>query len=204
MEGTTSIHELPSDPANGGNINIKLSDQGPPASNPQVTLPDSSSGDQSSMALDQTTINQIVNGLQQASNSGATQLNSRDIPQTTSSIVQDPTIQQEYIPPPRPEMNTDYIQTEMDNEDILNTYANESKNENTLDQMYEELQIPILIGVLYFLFQLPIVRSTFNKYFPALFSKDGNQNIYGLMAISFAFSFSFYMLSKTISQFGKF
>lgn len=203
MEGTTSIDELPNDPANGGNMNIKLSDQGPPASIPQVPNADTST-QSGSMALDQTTINQIVNGLQQASNSGATQLQSRDIPQNTASIVQDPSVQQEYIPQPSPEMNVDYIQSEMDNEDILNTYANETKNENTLDQMYEELQIPLLIGVLYFLFQLPIVRSTFNKYFPALFSKDGNQNIYGLMAISCAFAFAFYMLSKTVSQFGKF
>jgi hypothetical protein len=203
MEGTTSIDELPNDPANGGNINIKLSDQGPPASIPQVPNADTST-QSGSMALDQTTINQIVNGLQQASSSGATQLQSRDIPQNTASIVQDPSVQQEYIPQPPPEMNVDYIKSEMDNEDILNTYANETKTENTLDQMYEELQIPLLIGVLYFLFQLPIVRSTFNKYFPALFSKDGNQNIYGLMAISCAFAFAFYMLSKTVSQFGKF
>ena len=203
MEGTTSIDNLPNNPANGWNMNIKLSDQGPPASIPQV--PNANTSTQSgSMALDQSTINQIVNGLQQASISGATQLQSRDIPQNTASIVQDPSVQQEYIPQPPPEMNTDYIQSEMDNEDILNTYANETKTENTLDQMYEELQIPLLIGVLYFLFQLPIVRSTFNKYFPALFSKDGNQNIYGLMAISCAFAFAFYMLSKTVSQFGKF
>lgn len=76
---TTSINDLPADPASGttGNINLSVNEMKLPSNDPR-DLP-SSNG----MALDQTTINQIVSGLQQASSTGVTQLQSRDIPQTT-------------------------------------------------------------------------------------------------------------------------
>ncbi len=53
---------------------------------------------QNGFSLDQTTISQIVNGLQQASVNGATKLPSRDIPMTTSGHNTDPQIQPNYVP----------------------------------------------------------------------------------------------------------
>jgi hypothetical protein len=62
-------------------------------------------------SLDQTTINQIVNGLQKASVNGLTQLPSRDIPRNTDTITNDAQIQPNYIPQPNPaQMQEDYIQ----------------------------------------------------------------------------------------------
>ena len=193
-ESTTSINELPSDPANGGNINMQFGEK------PQVSG-GTTDASQSAMALDQTTINQIVNGLQQASSSGATQLQSRDIPQSTSRIVQDPEIQPNYIPPIK---NEDYISTEEDEEDIIHNYERSQERSNSLDQMYDELQIPLMIGVLYFLFQLPIVKSTLAKQIPALFSVDGNVNLYGYIFTSALFSIIYYSISKTVTHFSKF
>ena len=89
---TTSILDLPTDPAGGGS-NISLS------ANENVNISASSLQNNASVTLDQTTISQIVNGLQQASSSGVTQLPSRDIPQNTNTITQDPYIQPNYIPP---------------------------------------------------------------------------------------------------------
>ena len=78
---TTSIHDLPTDASNGGsiggNIGLVINEQGP-------TQP---------LTLDQNSISQIVNGLQQASLAGATQLPSRDIPLQTEQLTNDPQIQ---------------------------------------------------------------------------------------------------------------
>ena len=74
------------------------------------------------MSLDQSTISQIVNGLQQASISGTTTLPSRDIPQNTESFSHDPAVQVNYIPSPEPNQ-IDYINNENKCKNIINIYA---------------------------------------------------------------------------------
>jgi hypothetical protein len=189
---TTSIHELPTDPAGGGNINLVTSEMKPSTTETLMsTMP----------ALDQATINQIVNGLQQATIAGATQLPSRDIPQNTQQYTHDPNIQPNYIPP---SSNTDYIKDYEDNNDIINDYNRRENTMNNLDQLYDELQIPLLIAVLFFLFQLPIFKKMLFTYFPILFFKDGNVNIYGYLFTSILFGLLYYLLFKIMTHFSKF
>ena len=199
---TTSILDLPTDPTGGGSIggNISLS------ANEKNTIIASGGGNDTntpSLSLDQTTINQIVNGLQQASSSGLTQLQSRDIPRNIENIVQDPQIQPNYIPQISKE-NQDYIKDYEENEDIISNYNKRTEQGNNLDQLYDEIQIPLLICVLYFLFQLPIFKRYLNKYFPILFFKDGNINIYGYLFTSALFGLFYYLLSKVMVHFSKF
>ena len=193
---STSIMDLPTDPVGGGSIggNISLSANEKIGTGPSSGIP-------SNVSLDQTTIQQIVNGLQQASSTGATQLPSRDIPRSTESIMQDPQVQQNYIPPAS---TKDYITEEEDNEDIINNYNKNEKYGDSLDQLYDEIQIPLLIAVLYFLFQLPIFKRYLYKFFPALFSKDGNVNLFGFIFTSALFGMLYYLLSKTMTHFSRF
>jgi len=201
---TTSIMDLPTDPANGGsvnninNINLNASEQ-MPQSNMQSNT--------ASINLDQTTINQIVNGLQQASATGVTQLPSRDIPMTTSNLTHDMSIQPNYIPqvhPTQQQGNSDYISNYQQAGDIMNEYNSKLESSNSLDDMYNEIQVPILLAVLYFLFQLPFFRKFLFSYFPVLFSKDGNLNINGYIFMSSLFGIFYYLLNKLNTHFGKF
>ena len=201
MSDTTNIMDLPTDPVGGGNVsnNISLSatDRFPNSD----SLPGSSSlsGGPSSMNLDQTTINQIVSGLQQASVTGATQLPSRNIPQMTSSLTQDPGVQPNYIPPP-PVSTRDYIH-DMEyetNEDILRKYNKTASRDNSLDDIYGEIQNPLLLAVLYFLFQLPFFRKLLFKYVPGLFHKDGNFNVSGFVFSSVLFGLVYYLVERVL------
>ena len=194
MSDTTSILDLPTDPAGGNNnsnVNIQsseMSKQSPP-----------------SMSLDQLTINQIVSGLQQASSTGATQLPSRDIAMTTNGITQDPYIQPNYIPPVPPQQQiVDYTQTNEGPNEIINNYNSNKKYSDSLDDMYNEIQTPLLLATLYFLFQLPFFRKYLLSYFPILFSMDGNLNINGFLFMSVLFGILFYLLNKITTQFSKF
>jgi hypothetical protein len=191
---TTSIHDLPADPASGGTGNVNLSIN-------EIKMSSVDSPSANGMALDQTTINQIVNGLQQASATGSTQLQSRDIPQNTQGYTQDAQIQPHYIPP---SSNADYIKDYEDNNDIINNYNRQMESANSLDQLYDELQIPLLIAVLFFLFQLPIFKKFLFQYFPILFFKDGNINIYGYVFTSALFGLLYYLLFKIMTHFSKF
>ena len=205
---TTSIMDLPTDPANGGNMNnmnnmnnINL------LASEQVTksIPNNmqNNNQSSSINLDQNTINQIVNGLQQATLSGATQLPSRDIPMTTSNLTHDMSIQPNFIPP-SPQNQNDYINNYQETGDIINEYNSNLERSNSLDDMYNEIQVPILLAVLYFLFQLPFFRKFLFSYFPVLFSKDGNLNINGYIFMSALFGILYYLLNKVNNHFGKF
>ena len=196
MSDTTNIMDLPTDPVGGGNVsnNIALS----------ITEREQNAGSHigssnTGVSLDQTTINQIVNGLQQASATGATLLPSRNIPQMTTPITQDPNIQPNYIPPP-PVYTKDYIQdSEYEtNEEILKKYSKKEARENSLDEMYGEIQNPLLLAVLYFLFQLPFFRKFLFQYFPALFNKDGNFNLSGFVFSSILFGLFYYLLEKVM------
>ena len=126
-------------------------------------------------------------------------LPSRNIPQMTNSLTQDPVTQPNYIPPiPTKNYNTDYIQDDEfeTNEEILRKYNKRENRENSLDEMYSEIQNPLLLSVLYFLFQLPFFRKLLFQYFPALFNKDGNFNLSGFVFSSVLFGLFYYLLEK--------
>jgi hypothetical protein len=154
------------------------------------------------LSLDQSTISQIVNGLQQASISGATQLPSRDIPMTTSGHSTDPQVQPNYVP--QPQTPIDYIKNYEQTSDMINEYNKNTHQQNSLDDMYNEIQTPLLLAVLYFLFQLPFFRKFLFSYFPVLFSNDGNFNINGFLFSSVLFGLLFYTLNKVTNHFGAF
>ena len=193
MSESTSILDLPTDPLGGGNISNNISLSATEINNP--TQSQSQSQSQSAFSLDQTTINQIVNGLQQATLSGSTQLPSRDIPMTTTSHSNDPQIQPNYVPPP-PQQHNDYITDYEQTNDMVNSYNSNLKRQNNLDDAYNEIQTPLLLAVLYFLFQLPFFRKFLFTYFPVLFSNDGNLNINGFLFTSILFGLLFYVLNK--------
>jgi hypothetical protein len=67
--------------------------------------------------------------------------------------------------------------------------------------LYAELQTPILIGVMYFVFQLPVVRKNVFKFMPALFGKDGNPNLSGYVVNSVAFAALYFLMVKGIRYF---
>jgi hypothetical protein len=182
---STNIYDLPTNPA-AGNGNMKINTSEAPTNESQVTL-------------DQNTINQIVSGLQQASATGSTQLQSRDISQNTEGLTNDAQIQPNYIPPTS-QHQQDYIQESYAQQ---NQYQHQPQSDK-LDDLYNEIQTPLFLSILYFLFQLPVVKKQLFTYMPILFSKDGNMNIHGFIATSILFGFSFYSVNKSIKAINRF
>jgi hypothetical protein len=78
------------------------------------------------------------------------------------------------------------------------------QRQNSLDDMYNEIQTPLLLGVLYFLFQLPFFRKFLFSYIPILFANDGNLNINGYIFTSALYGLIYYVLNKTTHYFGTF
>lgn len=171
----TSLNDLPSNPTNGGNIQMQMQQQ------------DSSS---QSLSLDQATISQIVNGLQQASLSGATRLPSRDIPMTSEHLASDRQAMPNYVP-------KDTANKYINDDDYDDDYGINLK-QNNLNNIYSELQFPLLLGILYFIFQMPAFKNLLFQYFSFLFSSDGNYNMNGLTFLSIMFSLTYYVFVNVI------
>ena len=193
---STSISDLPTNPLNGGNISNNISE------NIQLNVDQPPSQNVGTINLDQSTISQIVNGLQQASNSGATQLPSRDISMSTNNITLDQQIQPNFIP--QPANKEDYIQNDEDKNEMINNYNQKIQRLSSLDEMYNEIQTPLLLSVLYFLFQLPIFKKILYTYFPILFSVDGNPTVNGYIFNSCLFGLLYYIINKFTSFFNAF
>ena len=123
----------------------------------------------------QTAYNELVGQIQQADKLGVTQLPSRDIPNNTDNIVIDNQANPNYIP--EQQAMEDYIQNYETPENIINQQEQDSINRDRIEQLYSNIQMPLLVSLLYFLFNLPVIRKYMNKYIPSLFNNDGNPNI---------------------------
>ena len=145
--------------------------------------------------LSQESIHQIVQGLQQAG--GATVLPVREVSNNNSHLTQDEQVKPNFIPKPS---NENYIEEEKSMEDLIKQSQNKKVEQDRLDLMYEELQNPIMVMILFFLFQLPIFQKTLVKYAPSLFQRDGNPSFSGYFVKTLMFGVTYYLITKAIKQ----
>lgn len=124
-------------------------------------------------------------------------LPSRDIPTVPTFYTNDEEIQPNYIP--KPKIAEDYIKNyEKDNENRIKEHEKEKKKVKFTENLWNELQIPIFIAFLFFLFHMPIMNSLLYKYlsFLSIYNSDGNINFYGLFLKSILFAATYYSLIK--------
>ena len=192
--GTTSIDSLPVSPQTNDNIRMDTYEQNVKIPNPTQALQHERDNDPATM---QKNLNQFVTGIQQASAAGMTTLPSRDIPQNQQHLSQDVRIQPNYIPPAS-NNQLDYIRVEQTNDEIIRAQAQKQEKKNSLDVLYDEIQTPALIGILFFLFQLPVIQKQLCKILPSLCNKDGNPSLSGYIFTSVSFASVYFFLVKAM------
>ena len=193
MADTTSLNDLPTDPVSGGgeqNVVLQTSEKS------NQYDPNSAAPTVGSEIADQKMMNEVVTCIQQANASGGLELPSRDIPTNTVHFA-DEAIQPNYVPQKEQE---DYIQNTDTEQEILARRMKNRDSRDSLEILYDEFQVPIIIGLLYFIFQLPVVRSKLTTLIPALFNKDGNQNLTGYILNSLFFGILYYVISISLNQ----
>ena len=204
MSETTNISDLRTDPTQDPPRNINLVINEKESSNQQFHDPNNDPNNNPKshgVNLDESTINQIVTGLQKASSTGVTQLPSRDIPMNTNNIINDPYIQSDFIPNSN---QPDYINTDITKQSIIDEYNKNKQQNDMIDDAYNEYQIPILLAIIFFIFQLPFLRKIMFTNMPFLFNADGNLNLNGLIFKSILFGGAYYFLEKSCKILSKF
>jgi len=128
-------------------------------------------------------------------------LPSRDIPMNVSEYQHDDRTQVNHVP--KVKLTSDYIREyELANEDKLREHREKKYRQETAHDTISELQTPILIGVLYFMFQMPIVNTLLRKYlsFANIYNEDGNFSFTGLIMKSVLFGALFYSMQSVSSK----
>ena len=210
--GTTSISQLPSNnlpnsyeqplqnQTNTNNVvltkNEVVAETTAQLANPMMQQIPTKAPEQNQLE-NQNNYNEMINQLQKATMAGATGLPSRDIPINTTAVNNDNQIKPNFIPEPQ---NIDYITNSETPADLISQSNKKQNSLDSLDVFYNEFQLPLLVSVLYFLFQLPIFRKTLKKTLPSLFGNDANPNFYGYLFNSALFASIFYILVKLVNQ----
>lgn len=139
-------------------------------------------------------LNDIFKNVQDIGVNGDLSLPSRDIPLDETKMSMDNISKPNYIP-----KNEDYITNMYETYEDMNENQRKKKNkEDSLEVLYDEMQTPLLLSVLYFIFQLPSFNNILSKYIKSIFKTDGNLNIYGLITKSVLFALSYYSLDKLL------
>ena len=210
--GTTSISQLPGNnlpnsfdqplqtQSNANNVvltkNEVVAETTSQLANPMMQQIPTKAPEQNQLE-NQNNYNEMINQLQKATMAGATGLPSRDIPINPTAVNNDTQIKPNFIPEPQ---NTDYITNSQTPQDLISQNNKKLYSLDSLDVFYNEFQLPLLVSILYFLFQLPIFRKTLKKTLPSLFGNDANPNFYGYLFNSALFASLFYILVKLVNQ----
>jgi len=199
MNDTTSIDDLPGIASGGGGGGIVQNVSKPEIPHqtysPMVVSQQQQQHVQGNSDMN---VNEFVSGLQRATTSGMTSLPIRDVPRNTESVISDEQTMPNYVP----KAPHDYIREHHENtQSFLEHHERSTNRGESIDVVYETLQVPILLAILYFTFQLPVMRKYLLMYLPSIFNKDGNHNLSGLLFISILFSCTYYGINFVLNQF---
>jgi hypothetical protein len=105
----------------------------------------------------------------------------RDIPRETIQHTTDVQTTPNYIPPKQQE----YIESQP---------VVYQQSPSKIDKILEEFKIPILLSVLYFIFQLPTIHSFIIRMFPSIV-QNGELSTIGFVVKSICFGLSYHIVT---------
>lgn len=180
--GTTDLADLPALPIDGEPVQLHTMENNVVVENPAAKLHDE---------RETKDMNALVTSIQNASATGALQLPQRDVPHNQNHLTHDSQVRANYVPP----AGADYIGAGPTSDDIMRQHAAKQKAHDAGDRMLDMLQMPIILSILYFAFQMPIIRKFVYEKLPFLFSKDGNPTTMGSAIASVAFAGAYTVLT---------
>jgi len=124
----------------------------------------------------------------------------RDFPKNQDFYNLDEKVQANYIPP-SPPLNNDFVRKyEAEKEKEWKKNVEKKCRSNRIDDVIEKTQIPFIVAILFFIFQLPIIHKLIFKHFAFLdiYNADGNFKIYGLILKSILFGTIFYLFTFVV------
>lgn len=161
---------------------------------PQPQMQQSQSQPQMSKEM----MSQFTGELKNANQNNLTQLPTRDVPMNPLLHVQDDQSKPNHVP--QQASAPDYIKEFNNIENTIKQNTPNAQENHFMDNIYEEIQTPLLIFILFFIFQLPSVSKEFNRQFPILLSNDSSLTLKGFIVKSFIVALLYFLINKGIAQ----
>ena len=114
-----------------------------------------------------------------------------------NAIHADEQIKANYVPS---SLEGDYITKHQTSEEIIRQNAKKQHDKDKWDDIYNEMSLPAMIAVLYFMYQLPVVRKLFITTLPMCYGKSGDINLVGRLVNCSMFGGIIYLSGKIVSQ----
>ena len=78
-------------------------------------------------------------------------------------------------------------------------YGHEQPSKNFYGKVLEEMKVPFVVSMLFFLFSLPPIRVLLSHYMPSLIKQTGEFHTTGLLAVSALAGVTFWVLQRVIA-----
>tara|TARA_A200000113_G_scaffold220252_1_gene230138 strand:+ start:3064 stop:3714 length:651 start_codon:yes stop_codon:yes gene_type:complete len=208
-DDTTDLSALPIDPSvgGGGPQNMKIPNPAQALAQQRQAMPQQQQmqmqmqPQQQQMQMPpqqphqpQQDMNAMINSLQDAAAAGVTNLPARDIPMQTVHHAVDPQTRVEHVP-----QHEDYIESHNDRQrQAVDAISRRINKEETVEVINNELQGPLIMAALFFIFQLPFLRKGIMRFLPSMLNDDGHYNIYGYVVVSILFAGAYYGIDKAV------
>lgn len=91
----------------------------------------------------------------------------------------------------------DYIK----NYQVADTTEATGDSRATAETLFEQFKIPVIVGLLYYIFEMPAIQKMLLKAFPKMFKSDANINDYGALLMAVIFGALYYGITKLYDTF---
>jgi hypothetical protein len=203
MENTTKISDLPENTNHGGSPPVNFPNSNGNNYMPINIHPNPYGNNSGQMNGIITPPNQPIHNQLYDETQNHYRLPSKDIQVQQTDFTQDHEIRANYIPKPR--NVTDYLK-EYENDDMeeeeqkIIKHKKNKKRVKFADDLFVQLQMPILLGTIYFIFQMGVFNRILQKiteHFITFFNSDGSIGLYGNIIKSILFGLVFFAIVKT-------
>lgn len=149
--------------------------------------------------LSNSDITKIVEGIQMASSQNMTQLPSRDIPMNQQQFTNDSQVQPNKVP--KEEKRVSFVEdfASQNDNNFREKQINKERTQQ-VDDIFDKLQTPIIISILFLLFQMPIFDKILFRNFPTFFIKEGSLGLSGFLVKSLIFGSVYFICQNIISS----
>jgi hypothetical protein len=81
----------------------------------------------------------------------------------------------------------------------MTTPGNYEPSKNMYSKLLDEMKVPFVVAILFFLFSLPPIRVLLSHYIPSMIKQTGELQTTGLLAVSGVVGVTFWLLQRVIA-----
>lgn len=129
-------------------------------------------------------------------------LQSRDIPMSQQMLIQDEQTQPNYVPEQEPNKKAKTVRFVEEANEKMKVQEENSKSTRrqviVFDEILDAIHIPIILALLFVVFQMPSINTKLYAFMPSLFLKEGKVGVSGMAVKGLLFAGLYVLLNQVV------